>query len=515
MLFKTNAFTRIFLLSSFSLATWADIPQEITTLLANKQHPYVTPSNFDNRAAELEAFYKTTNNQLMWLGQENAQQKIQDVLNLLSNAAIYGLNPNDYNVALLKEKLPQLLTLSPESYSELAQYDTAISLSLLRFAQHVHYGRVNFTALNFPLKLRDKKILDLAGELRKHLDENRLVELPQDLEPKLRQYQQLKSALANYQTPTEETSKKGKKNKTADKSQNITKIQLAMERLRWLPDMSAPQSVIVNIPAFQLWAIDATAQDPKDSFVNLRVVVGKAQKNQTPIVMADMKYIELMPYWNVPSSILKKEILPKLAANPHYLAGQNMEVVHTKGGMRVRQRPGGRNALGRIKFAFPNKNSVYLHDTPSKSLFSRSRRDFSHGCVRVNQPSKLAEFVLSHEGWSTENINKALAASTHRFITLKNTIPVLFFYTTAFYESDDKLAFYSDIYGHDATLLNALANIKDVPDSALFMPEKLPEPVIEPENDVEPSEPLSIPTPAPDAPPPPSIPLPVLEPLSP
>jgi murein L,D-transpeptidase YcbB/YkuD len=240
---------------------------------------------------------------------------------------------------------------------------------------------------------------------------------------------------------------------------------------------------MVNIPAFQLWAVYATEQTNTPP-LNLNVVVGKALKNQTPIIMADMNSVEFMPYWNVPPSILKKEILPKLANNPGYLSGQNMEVVSLKnGGMRVRQRPGGKNALGRIKFIFPNSEGVYLHDTPSKALFGRERRDFSHGCVRVQNPSALANFVLKNqEGWTQERIASTLSNSTHHQISLKTTIPVLFFYTTAFYEQNDKLTFYSDIYGHDATLLAALAKVSDVPDSALIVTEPLHTPTLEPDD---------------------------------
>jgi len=206
--------------------------------------------------------------------------------------------------------------------------------------------------------------------------------------------------------------------------------------------------------------------------------------------------VEFMPYWNVPPSIWKKEIQPKLARNPGYLSGQNMEVVSLKnGGIRVRQRPGGKNALGRIKFIFPNSEGVYLHDTPSKALFGRPRRDFSHGCVRVQNPSLLAQFVLKNqEGWTQSRIDAALKNSTHHQVSLKTTIPVLFFYTTAFYESNDKLTFYSDIYGHDATLLAALAKVGDVSDAALIVTEPLNTPILEPDDSLL----SSVPSPAPE-----------------
>jgi murein L,D-transpeptidase YcbB/YkuD len=162
-----------------------------------------------------------------------------------------------------------------------------------------------------------------------------------------------------------------------------------------------------------------------------------------------------------------------------------MEVVSLKNGkMRIRQRPGGKNALGKLKFIFPNPYGVYLHDTPSKSLFSRSRRDFSHGCVRVQHSDELARFVLGmQEGWTQERIANNLDSSVHHQTSLKTVIPVLFFYSTAFYEKKDVLAFYDDIYGYDAPLLTALDKVGDAPDSAFIaapVPEKFNEPLSTP-----------------------------------
>jgi len=271
-------------------------------------------------------------------------------------------------------------------------------------------------------------------------------------------------------------------------SQRVTQIELAMERLRWLPEFNAGKSIIVNIPSFQLWAFDETGQlDP--TVTNMRVVVGRALENQTPVLMAEMRFIDFMPYWNVPYSIAKQEIIPKLLQNPNYLAQENMELVPVfgnevqgagytggeieqikQGSLRIRQRPGGKNALGRVKFIFPNKDDVYLHDTPANALFSKSRRDFSHGCVRVEKPQLLAEFALKNqEGWDKELIKQALETPKTRRVLLKQPIPVLFFYTTTFFDQYDNLKFYSDIYGHDNVLLEALTKPEDVPDQALFI----------------------------------------------
>jgi murein L,D-transpeptidase YcbB/YkuD len=271
-------------------------------------------------------------------------------------------------------------------------------------------------------------------------------------------------------------------------AQRITQIELAMERLRWLPEIKEEAAIIVNIPAFQLTAFDDINQDRPTT--TMRVVVGKSEKHQTPQLTADMRFVEFQPYWNVPFKIAKDEILPKLLNNSGYLSGQNMEVVARsgkklgeygdfstqlrQGTLRIRQRPGKGNALGKVKFIFPNKSDVYLHDTPSVSLFGRSRRDLSHGCVRVAHPQELAEFVLKEQGgWDTNTIKKAMGGKNQR-VTLKNNIRVLFLYSTAFIDENNKLSFYADIYHRDAELLDALKKHEDLSDKGLFAPKEIP-----------------------------------------
>jgi murein L,D-transpeptidase YcbB/YkuD len=196
-----------------------------------------------------------------------------------------------------------------------------------------------------------------------------------------------------------------------------------------------------------------------------------------------------MPYWNVPYSIVKDEILPKLSENPQYLDKENMELVTgfandakaveftpdsmallRQGALKIRQRPGRKNALGKVKFMFPNKEDVYLHDTPANALFSRSRRDFSHGCVRVENPEGLAGFALKDQaGWSKETINLAMKTPKTQRVILKHPIPVLFFYTTSFIDENGSLTFYPDIYGHDEVLLEVLKKPQDLSDQSLFI----------------------------------------------
>ena len=254
----------------------------------------------------------------------------------------------------------------------------------------------------------------------------------------------------------------------------IQLVELAMERLRWLPEPPPGPQIVVNIPAFQLWALNSPDDE---NALSMKVVVGKSPENQTPILVDRMQYLEFMPYWNIPKSILDKEILPKVQAGHSTLSGQEIELVQRfadetgdeagnilddlrHGRVRARQLPGKKNPLGKVKFVFPNKDDVYMHDTPFRSGFSRDRRDLSHGCVRVADAGRLAEFVLSDQmGWDKKAIEEAMSApKTHR-VSLKKTIPVLFFYSTAYAGQDSKLHFYPDIYGYDAVLQEALKKI--------------------------------------------------------
>lgn len=256
------------------------------------------------------------------------------------------------------------------------------------------------------------------------------------------------------------------------KAEKINLIELAMERLRWLPAQPEGPQIIVNIPAFQLWAVNA----PDDvNALNMKVVVGKAQANQTPLLAHDMRYLEFKPYWNIPKSIMDKEILPKMRNEnaPEYLSKQNIELIEKNANfysedpeaitdsikndrVRARQLPGNKNPLGKVKFIFPNTHDVYLHDSPFRWAFTQDRRDFSHGCVRVEDAQKLAEFVLGHQqGWDKNNIEQAMASPITQRVHLTNSIPVLFLYNTVYAGQDKKLQFYPDIYGYDAPLQEA------------------------------------------------------------
>ncbi|WP_026978549.1 L,D-transpeptidase family protein [Flavobacterium tegetincola] len=229
----------------------------------------------------------------------------------------------------------------------------------------------------------------------------------------------------------------------------IKTIMINMERCRWIsPTISQDKEyIVVNIPAYQLTYIK------NDSVVLQSDVVVGTTVHQTVIFSGKMKYVVFSPYWNIPQSIIKNEVLPGIQKNSNYLANHNMEWNNGQ----VRQKPGVRNSLGLVKFIFPNSNNIYLHDTPSKSLFQRETRAFSHGCIRVAKPKDLAEHILADDSnWSPEKIDAAMHKGTEKWYPLKSEIPVYIGYFTAWMDRSGNLNFYEDVYKRDAQMESLL-----------------------------------------------------------
>ncbi|MES3025206.1 MAG: L,D-transpeptidase family protein [Pseudomonadota bacterium] len=252
--------------------------------------------------------------------------------------------------------------------------------------------------------------------------------------------------------------------------QRVRQLELTLERLRALPALRPGRTILVNLPSYRLWAFDSTATAEP---LEMRVIVGTAVKTQTPLFIGQMRYLEFNPYWNVPRSIELGEIIPKLARNSQYLEENDMELVSRSGGqldagggameaiksgrVRVRQRPGEQNALGALKFAMPNPDNIYLHSTSAPELFSRARRDLSHGCIRVERPAELAAFVLGDPAlWSQENVEAAMQPGVSKTVKLKEVIPVVLFYGTAMSDQTGRALFSEDIYKLDPALELAL-----------------------------------------------------------
>ena len=228
-------------------------------------------------------------------------------------------------------------------------------------------------------------------------------------------------------------------------SKRIRQLLVNLERLRWMPAEKDSNYVVVNIPEYKLHVYDSGHQ-----VFDMNVIVG-TDANSTVIFKGRLKFVVFSPYWNVPESIVQKEVLPGIQKNSNYLAKNNMEITgHNGGTPEVRQKPGLTNSLGLVKFLFPNNYNIYLHDTPNKELFSLSTRSFSHGCIRIGEPKKFAEYLLrSDKAWNSQSIDDAMHLDKEKWVTLNKTVPVFIEYFTAWVDSDGQLNYRKDIYGHD------------------------------------------------------------------
>ena len=230
-------------------------------------------------------------------------------------------------------------------------------------------------------------------------------------------------------------------------SKRLMEILVNMDRMRWMPQKPKGNLIIVNLPEFMLHVYDG-----KELVFDMVVVVGKVGNN-TMMFNGDLNQIFFSPYWNVPQSIIKNEIMPAIARNPNYLANKNME----KTSWGIRQKPGPGNALGKVKFIFPNSFNMYFHDTPSKSLFGQDKRAFSHGCIRLSEPQKMAEWLLRNDAeWPKEKIVSAMNQTTEKGVKLKESIPVFIIYYTAWVDHEGLLNFRDDVYKHDSELIKKM-----------------------------------------------------------
>lgn len=260
-------------------------------------------------------------------------------------------------------------------------------------------------------------------------------------------------------------------------SVRVQQIVLSLERVRWLPTPLASPPIIVNIPQFKLFAF-RTVEDSAQDILQMNVIVGDSfRAKRTPVFAAEMRFVVLQPYWDVPRSILVKELLSDIRKKAGWLEAHDYEIVRgpgddarplpptpenidllARGTLRLRQKPGRQNALGHVKFMLPNDYNVYLHDTPARDLFSRSRRAFSHGCIRVSDPMALLAHVMRGDpSWTIERRDQGLALDTPTRVPLSHPIPVFILYGTALATEAGAVLFFDDIYGQDAPLLAKIA----------------------------------------------------------
>jgi len=472
----------------------------------------------------LAALYEERGNTLLW---DEARRGA--LLSALSAADREGLNPHDYNVAMLKQ-LPALAGLTGAARVDA---DFALTDSLLRYVYHLRFGKVNpasyLATWNFPRRVRSEDPVAALGQLFAATDFVSVLEafapkssLYHGAKAQLRRYReiaasgnwplvegttvlkpgasaaeivQLRQRLAregflvndlvslDYDAPLEEAVRAFQKQHGLDSDgvigartrdalnttvgQRIDQLKVNLERLRWLESDRVSRFLAVNIAGFEVHLIEAGK-----SIWSTRAVVGTPFR-QTPTFTADMTYIVINPDWTVPPTILRKDKLPALARDRGYLAKNHLEVID-RGGKPVdastidwsryarapfpyllRQVPGPWNALGRVKFIFPNSHFVFLHDTPSRELFKRSQRTFSSGCIRVENPFELVRILLPD--WDSARIDAVLASGRETKVSLRQPLPVLVVYLTALALEDGTVRFYDDVYDRDAWVLAALS----------------------------------------------------------
>lgn len=467
----------------------------------------------------------------------------REALSLLADAPRHGLDPMSYDLpALSRAEAALRLDPGSVEHGQPPGFDLRLTAAMLSYLRHLHVGRVDPDAVRFKIPSRAHEH-DYGALLQAAVEGGYLRQAAEDLAPAFAQYSALQAALAKYRLlasdgtmtllPAVQASLKPgdsypeaealarrlvtygdlapgevpagaqlaytrplaeavmrfqRRHGLADDgvlgkatiaalnvpmAARVRQIELAMERLRWLPHANDQPFVAINIPAFRLWARDA------GNSVEMAVIVGRAMSTQTPVFIDEMTHLIFRPYWNVPTSIVRQEILPALRRDPGYLQRQGMEIVKglgddapvmppdaeniallRQGVLRLRQRPGPANSLGLVKFVFPNDANVYMHDTPARQLFSRSRRDFSHGCIRLEDPTALAQWALHDQrDWTRERILAAMQGSKSLRVNLTRPVKVVLFYVTATVDPrDGSVRFNNDIYGHDATLERALAS---------------------------------------------------------
>jgi L,D-transpeptidase YcbB len=452
----------------------------------------------------IDAFYSGRDYAPLWITDGKANARAKAAINYLAHVDADGLNPADYPV-------PNLSSADP---SELAEADLKLSMAVITYAHHAAVGRVHWSRVSPDISYENVKAPEPADVLASMIGQQDTAAALDSFEPQMPQYKALKEKLAELRAGKGDSSKPqiadGPAPKIGEQDSRIAELRdqlgvpgdgsydkalaeavkkfqqqhdlkvtgtltpqtiqafngkqpdkpidtiLAnLERWRWMPHDLGPTYVIVNLPDYTLRVI----HDGKLAWMT-KIVDGKPEK-PTPIMQADMKYITINPTWHVPPSIVNGEYLPALAQDPTVLDRMGLKVSkNPDGSTSIWQPPGDKNALGRIRFNFPNKYLVYQHDTPDKYLFANDKRDYSHGCMRVFDPPRYAEVLLSivrpHDGYTVDRIHKMINEGGEQDIQFPTFIPVNLTYQTAFVDDDGKLQFRDDMYGRDRQLLAIL-----------------------------------------------------------
>ena len=389
----------------------------------------------------VEAFYKQREFQPLWSAGGTPTPQAFAVEAHLKAAGTLGLDPADY----LAPDLPPFLDADNAAAAELA-----LTNSVLTFVRHASFGRVSYTRVSGSI-LYPSPAFDAVAVLSQLAASKDIGATLTGFEPPQAGYRALKVQLAKEiakPAPLKHAAK-------GARISNVDLIVANMERWRWMPRDLGTSHVIVNIPQYALQLMDRG----KPVWAT-RIVVGKPGEMATPLLSETMKYLTINPTWNVPPSIIRNEYLPALEKDPGALERVGLKLSRNHdGSVRVYQPPGPKNALGRIRFNFPNSFLVYQHDTPNKNLFARDKRALSHGCMRVQDPDKYAEALLSisqpKDGMTAARV-RDLYGEEERTINLKRPIPVHITYQTAWVDDGGALVTREDIYGLDAAVLKLM-----------------------------------------------------------
>jgi murein L,D-transpeptidase YcbB/YkuD len=393
-------------------------------------------ANKKERAAA-EAFYQSRNYAPVWLDKGIENARAISAIARLKNADADGLEVSDY-------KIPTFAGLAPEA---LAEADLKLTQTVLTYARHVQAGRFPYTRVsrNIELPQAAPEPADVLNAVAATQDAGKVLDT---FSPQHEEYRKLKATLAELRGTA--GAKKG------DSSRQIETILVNMERWRWYPRDLGSAHVIVNQPDFTLRVMHDGAQ-----VWTTRIVIGKPSM-PTPLLSETMKFITVNPTWHVPPSIVHNEYLPALAQDPTVLSRMGLRVSYSGGGVSISQPPGPGNALGRIRFNFPNRFLVYQHDTPDKYYFAHEVRAYSHGCMRVQDPAKYAEVLLNivhpEEHWTAARITRMFGSAEQNLQLQPTPVWVHLTYQTAFVDSAGKLQTRRDIYNLDSRTLAAMKN---------------------------------------------------------
>lgn len=406
----------------------------------------------DTTRLDVRAFYDQRDDDPAWITDAGVSSHAASALSVLDQAVEHGLNRTDYDADSLRIEFEALNHASAPDTNRLMQFEARLTTALLSIGHDVAVGRTSPASLDARWTSQ-RTPPDVPGTLASHLN-NRLDVWLAAIEPHHAEYAALKSLLADPDRLA------------ATRRDDAAEIVAAnMERWRWMPDDLGARHIFVNIPSYSL-----QVREDGNDVLNMRVVVGKAVTNQTPILSSRVTSVVFNPSWNIPSSIVKAETVPAFLRDPSYLSRKNIDAMRaTPDGLApvdlaslkgrsvaelqrllYRQRPGPGNALGLVMFRFNNAYDVYLHDTPPDGAFTKSIRALSHGCVRVEQPALLADYVLRDaNGWTPDRVRRALKGPAEQYVAPGASIQVHLVYFTVIVATDGSVTFLPDVYRYD------------------------------------------------------------------